>query len=129
MIKTIVSLFLISVLISESFPQNKIVKTSGIPSRTYLNANYISTILENNGISDVTDNGNSGLIYPKGTGKTTMYESGFIWGAIVQSDSTIRVGGSMYSSGLQPGKILNYRIPSEQPPQKISIPPMLGSLE
>ncbi len=54
--------------------------------------------------------GYSGLVYPKGTGKTTMYQSGFIWGAIVQSDSTIRVGGSMYSSGLQTWKNFEFRI-------------------
>ncbi len=53
--KVILGIFLIVACFSDAPSQSKLAKTSGIPSRTYLNANYISTILENNGISDVTE--------------------------------------------------------------------------
>ena len=115
MIRAIVSLFVIGVLFSEILPQNNFIKISGTPQRTYLNANLLSTVLKNDGTSDIDIyEQNSGLVYPKGSGKATMFQSGFIWGAKVSSDSSIRVGGSRYSSGLQPGRILNSGLPWEQ---------------
>ncbi len=70
------------------------------------NINNISTFIYRDGRADNDPNtGNSGFQYPKSSGKTTMYESGFVWGAKI--DGEIRVGGSTYSSGLNPGKILS----------------------
>jgi len=92
------------------FPQEKQNNYLGEPSSTYLNRNYISTVLRNNGISDndITDEFHSGFVYPKGSGKTAVFQSGFIWGGIVASDSTQpRLGGSQYISVLQPGKIIS----------------------
>ncbi|MGE5457528.1 MAG: hypothetical protein ACM3RX_04175, partial [Methanococcaceae archaeon] len=86
---------------------NGIKKTTGNPVRTFMDINNLSTYIYNDGNSDIDQNGNSGLIYPKGSGKTAAFESGFIWGAKVPGDPQVRVGGSAYSSGLQPGKIIS----------------------
>ena len=83
-------------------------RTTGSPAYTWLNINQISTVLRNNGIADIdpTQN-NSGLVYPKGSNKTAIYESGLLWAARVAGDQQVRVGGSAFTSGLQPGKLLS----------------------
>jgi len=79
----------------------------GAPSQTYLNLNNISTVFGNNGISDTDIEGrNSGFEFPKGSGKTAIFTSGLIWGAFVPGDPQVRIGGSGYATGLQPGKII-----------------------
>ncbi|MFZ1291736.1 MAG: T9SS type A sorting domain-containing protein [Melioribacteraceae bacterium] len=80
-------------------------KTNGSPSRTRLNINNISTWIYNDGNSDIDPNGNSGLIFPKGSNKAAIFESGFVWGADVNGEK--RVGGSTYSQGLIPGAVIN----------------------
>src|ERR1039457_4500096 len=55
-------------------------------ARTYLDINNISTGFCNNGISDNNPSGNSGFIFPKGSGKNAVYTSGLLWGGIVASD-------------------------------------------
>jgi hypothetical protein len=101
--------FLIFIISTWSLPQNKVGDIKGSPVRTRLNANYISTVLNNTGISDIDEyESNSGFIYPKGSGKTAVFQSGFIWGGLVASDSIQpRLGGSEYRSVLQPGKIIS----------------------
>jgi len=84
----------------------KLKKAAGSPNYTKLNINNISTYIRSNGDSDLDNNGNGGFIFPKFSGKSTFYESGFLWGAKINGGE-IRVGGSAYSSGLQPGKILS----------------------
>jgi hypothetical protein len=74
---------------------------------TSLNINNISTYFYNNGISDISSLGNSGLVYPKGSGKTAVFTSGLLWGAKVPGDPDPRVGGTAYRTGLQPGKVLS----------------------
>jgi hypothetical protein len=71
-----------------------------------LNINNISSYFFNNGISDISAQGNSGLVYPKGSGKTAAFTSGLLWGARVAGDPDPRVGGTAYRTGLQPGKVL-----------------------
>jgi len=91
------------------FPQEKQNNYLGEPSHTYLNRNYISTVHRNNGISDIdAEEFNSGFVYPKGSGKTAVFISGFLWGGKVPGDSTHpKLGGSTYNSVLQPGKIIS----------------------
>ncbi len=72
---------------------------------TSLNINNISTYFYNNGISDISAAGNSGLVYPKGSGKTAVFTSGLLWGARVAGDPDPRVGGTAYRTGLQPGQV------------------------
>ena len=80
---------------------------SGTPAYTYMNINEISTVFRNDGTADIDAAlRNPGLVFPKRSGKTTMYTSGFLWAAKVPGDPQVRVGGSAYSSGLQPGKLL-----------------------
>ena len=84
----------------------RLKKSLGSPNYTKLNINNISTYIRSNGDSDLDNNNNSGFVFPKFSGKTAFYESGFLWGAKVNGGE-VRVGGSAYSSGLQTGKILS----------------------
>lgn len=85
------------------------------PIRTLLNVNNISTVLKNDGISDIDrDEQASGVIFPKGSGKTACYQTGLLWGGKAPGDPQVRVGGIFYSSGLQGGKILNTGLPYDQ---------------
>lgn len=86
---------------------NGLNKPQGNPVRTFLNINNLSTQIYNDGNSDITPDGNSGLVFPKGSGKTAVFESGLLWGAKVAGDAQVRVGGSAYRQGLQPGKIIS----------------------
>ncbi len=74
---------------------------------TYLDINNIFVPMRNNGISDIDVNQqNSGLVFPKGSGKTAAFTSGLLWGAKIPGDPQVRVGGTAYATGLQPGAIL-----------------------
>ncbi len=74
------------------------------PTETYLNMNNISSVFSNDGTSDIKSNGDAGFIYPKGSGKTAIYQSGLVYGASVPYSTTlIELGGTVYNSGLQPG--------------------------
>ena len=80
-------------------------KVAGSPSRTHFNINNISTWIYNNGNSDIKPDGNSGLIFPKGSNLGAVFQSGLVWGASV--DGELRVGGSTYSQGLLPGAVVD----------------------
>jgi len=56
-----------------------------------------------------------GLEYPKGSGKTTVYDEGILWGGFHKSTDTPMVGGSTYLHGLQGGKILTAGTPTSDP--------------
>ncbi|MEO8231010.1 MAG: hypothetical protein ABI638_01925 [Ignavibacteriota bacterium] len=84
---------------------NVLSKTNLQVALTSLNINNISTYFYNNGISDISSQGNSGLVYPKGSGKTAAFTSGLLWGARVTGDPDPRVGGTAYRTGLQPGQV------------------------
>ncbi len=74
------------------------------PIKTYLNINNISTVQWNNGWTDIDiQDQNAGFVFPKGSRKTCVFQTGFLWGAKVKGE--VRVGGSAYRSGLQGGKI------------------------
>ncbi|MCL5028793.1 MAG: hypothetical protein M1480_07205 [Bacteroidetes bacterium] len=107
LITTIIFLFS-----SLSFSQEKIInkcisisKISANPTYTRLNINNISTFVYNNGYIDNNPDGSlEGMVFPKGSGKTCIYQSGFLWGGKINGQ--IQVGGSAYRTGLTPGKIL-----------------------
>lgn len=82
-------------------------KSNGQPIRAFLNINNISTLIKNDGISDIdAAQANSGLVFPRGSGKAAIYISGLLWGARIDGDPQVRVGGSAYRTGLKPGKII-----------------------
>ncbi|MGB5846929.1 MAG: hypothetical protein WBH40_00485, partial [Ignavibacteriaceae bacterium] len=88
--------------------KNKLNKPDGAPIRAFMNINNISTVIKNTGISDIdVGESNSGLIFPKGSGKAAIFISGLIWGARIEGDPQVRVGGSTYAEGLQGGAILS----------------------
>lgn len=118
----IYTLMLVLMLIcSIVYPQkpemlNKPTSTVGDPIRAYLNLNNISTIFKNDGISDIDYyESNSGFTFPKGTGKTAVFMSGLLWGANLNRSGEVdpHVGGSVYRTGLQGGKILSPGIPED----------------
>lgn len=78
--------------------------TAGTPSNTMLNINNIATIFYNDGKSDITQGGDCGFTYPKGTGKNVFFQSGLLWGGKI--DNYWAVGGTAYRTGLKPGRIL-----------------------
>lgn len=84
-------------------------KSLGEPVYTKININNISTWIKNDGETDINQNGNSGFVFPKGSNKTAVFQSGFLWGGRV--DGQWRVGGSTYRQGTVPGRIL----PNGQP--------------
>jgi hypothetical protein len=95
-------------------PKGQRKEHTGIASvtSTRLNINNISTPFRNDGWADrdpVT--GNAGLVFPKGTGKTAIFQSGFVWGA--KRGDSLHVGGATYNIGLQPGKILSPGVPED----------------
>ena len=108
--KTPISIFILLFILNlpihpESEEQKKkLQKTNTEVHHTFFNINNISTNIWNNGDADHSPIGNSGFIYPKGSDKRAVYESGFVWGAKINGE--IRVGGSTFNSGLRPGKIL-----------------------
>src|SRR3990172_3793989 len=87
-------------------------KTAGAPALKNFNINQISTPLRNDGQSDIHPSGNSGFEFPKRSGRTAVYQSGFLWGGKVGGET--RVGGSVYRQGTIPGKILNSGVPANQ---------------
>src|SRR3990172_3273363 len=85
---------------------NGLSKTTAQTAQTWLDINNISTYFYNNGISDIAPSGNSGFVYPQGSGKTAVFTSGLLWGAKVTGDPDPRVGGTAYRTGLLPGQVL-----------------------
>ena len=76
-------------------------------ANTYININNVMALQSNQGFSDYNLNSNlGGTVFPKGSGRTCIFESGFLWGGFVNNESQVRVGGSAYISGIQPGPIL-----------------------
>lgn len=98
-------LIILKVLISAEVKNSQSRTLTYTPSISKFNINRISTFIYNNGIADKSPDDNAGFIFPKENGGNIFYQSGFMWGGIV--DSQLRVGGSHFVSGLVPGKILN----------------------
>ncbi len=105
------SLFTLSNIFAEGGDKGKngnTLEKPGSPIRAYMNINFISTVIKNTGISDINAGQDaSGLIYPKGSGKTAVYQSGFLWAANVgdPNEQDPHVGGTVYREGLQSGWI------------------------
>ena len=73
-----------------------------------MDINNLNALESNVGYSDYNLNSNlEGTEFPKGTGKNVVFEGGFLWGGFANGDtSQVRVGGSAYITGLEPGPIL-----------------------
>ncbi|GIK59189.1 MAG: hypothetical protein HND39_05070 [Ignavibacteriota bacterium] len=92
---------------------NTFQKPTDVIVRTYTDINNILTVHKNDGITDIDVNEqNSGLVYPKGSGKTAVFQSGFLWGCL--KAGVPQVGGTAYRTGQQSGKILNSGVPVAQ---------------
>jgi len=80
-------------------------KTTAQTASTLLDINNISTWFYNTGESDITPDGNSGFVFPKGSGKAAVFTAGLLWGARVDGDPDPRVGGTAYRTGLVQGNV------------------------
>jgi hypothetical protein len=101
---------------------NTLNKPTDVVVRTYSDINSILTVHKNDGITDIDINEqNSGLVYPKGSGKTAVFQSGLLWGCL--RDNIPQVGGTAYRTGQQSGKITNSGVPVAQliPGEEMSI--------
>ncbi|MCU7513509.1 MAG: T9SS type A sorting domain-containing protein [Ignavibacteria bacterium] len=103
---SLIVLILLSTLMYAEGGGKKLNKTAdpGTWPHTYMNVNNISTLIYADGQADINLLGNSGFVYPKGSGKAAVYESGFLWAGKINGE--VRANGSSYISGLKPGKIL-----------------------
>ncbi len=100
-------LFITSEMLPQKPVDNNTYYQTGTPSHTYLNLNNISSIFQNNGISDYDlTNGVAGFKFPKETGRTA-FSSGLLWGTLIPGDPIPRVGGTVHRTGLQGGKIIS----------------------
>jgi len=110
-------LLLLNVLI---ISQEKISKSSTLskqsvtPKYAKFNCNNISTFIYNNGFADIDSSFMSwGFIFPIGSKKNLVYQSGLILGGMLKDKSNVNnvskivLTGSMYKSWMNPGKILS----------------------
>ncbi|MGE5350646.1 MAG: T9SS type A sorting domain-containing protein [Acidobacteriota bacterium] len=110
---SLVFLILLSTLMYAEGGAKKLNKTAA-PSAwpyAYMNINNISTLIYADGQADIDSFGNSGFIYPKGSLKAVVYESGFLWAGKINGE--VRANGSTYISGLRPGRILSTGVPGD----------------
>lgn len=84
--------------------KTQVNKVLGTPQATWFTINNVTTILRNDGMSDLNGQ-DSGFEYPKGANKTVFYESGFVYGGNFNGE--FRIGGSTYNHSQVPGRILD----------------------
>ncbi len=58
---------------------------------------------------------NSALEFPKGSNHFAIYHDGLLFGGVHAKDGKLKVGGSFFRSGLQPGKIITAGTASTNP--------------
>jgi hypothetical protein len=86
----ILSVFILSTnseLFAKDSGKNKrsIKKILSYPDAARFNINNISTLIADDGFCDYNTNSNlEGLVFPKGSGKTAVFISGFLWGGKVK---------------------------------------------
>ncbi len=98
--------------------KQKLAKTTGTSqvAVTRMDINNLNALESNVGFADYNLNSNlEGTEFPKGSGKNAVFEGGFLWGGFVPGDPQVRVGGSAYISGLQPGPIMSDGSPAPNP--------------
>jgi hypothetical protein len=84
-------------------PKKALYKKNAAVQYYKLNINKISTWIYGDGTSDI-HNSKAAFIYPKGSNKAPFFQSGFVYGGIVNGDKKdIRVGGDTYNAGLSLG--------------------------
>ena len=83
-------------------------KPTGEPMSTLMNINNISMWLRADGRMGQSAHGGCGVIYPRGT-SGVVYADGIVWGGFVKDghESELRVGGTIYNTGLRPGRIIS----------------------
>jgi hypothetical protein len=86
----------------------RLAKPTGVPTRTLVNVGQLAMWIYADGLASVDPDGNSGIIFPRGTAGV-IYQDGLIFGGYVQDgiEPALRVGGQAYTTGMQPGRIIS----------------------
>ncbi len=93
---------------------NGVKKTNTADHYTSFLINNIFNYYSNNGdgsYNKYTSNG--GFEFTKGSGRTTVFEDGIVWGGFHKGRPTPKVGGSVYRHAVQPGRIITPGGPTE----------------
>jgi hypothetical protein len=92
-------------------------------ANTRIDINNVNALQSNIGYSDYNLNSAlEGTEFPSGSGKTAIFESGFLWGGFPNGDtSQVYVGGSAYITGLEPGPINSDGTPADPTDSRWSI--------
>ena len=100
----LLALGVMNISFAEGKGSNKSLRKATAGSGDYykMNINNIDTYIYNNGIADVIGS-SSGFIYPKGSNKAAIYQSGFLWGG--KLEDKVFLGGATYTTDIIPGKI------------------------
>ncbi len=93
------SIFVPARAFAKSPGQQRLAKVNRIATNDKSSVALINSIY-----ASFFNNGDGGSEYPNGSGKSTIYEDGLVWGGY--SKGSLKVGGSTYSHGLQAGRIL-----------------------
>ncbi|MEW6511525.1 MAG: hypothetical protein AB1428_11270 [Bacteroidota bacterium] len=111
------------VFLFNTSPSNSAEKADSVKSRgkvstnddyNWFTINNIFNWYGNNGNSSYNiATANSGLEFPKGSGKTAIFEDGVVWGGFHKGRVDPKVGGDAYRYGLQAGAILTFGGPTE----------------
>jgi hypothetical protein len=84
-----------------------VAKTTSNDDYKAFTINNIFNYYSNNGDGSYNKYSSNGAFeFPKGTGKTAMFEDGVVWGGFHKGRSDPKVGGSVYRHGLQAGPII-----------------------
>ncbi|MFC2133493.1 T9SS type A sorting domain-containing protein [Bacteroidota bacterium] len=95
--------------------------TDYTPQYARFNINNISTIIYNDGRMDHNiETGEAAFEYPKGSSKTAVYQSGFFWGGGILQLGYL-IGGSIYRTGLKPGRILPDGTPEDPNSERVRV--------
>jgi hypothetical protein len=93
----------------------RLAKPMGVPNRTLVNVGQLAMWIYADATSAVDPDGNSGVIFPRGTAGV-IYQDGLIFGGYVRdgAEPALRVGGQAYTSGMQPGRIISKGVIEDQ---------------
>ncbi len=90
---------------------NGVLQDENVTNQTLVNVGQVAMWIYSNGQSAISPDGNSGLLFPRGTNPTVaaIFTDGLVWGGQVNdgAEPLLRVGGGTYSIGTVPGRIVS----------------------
>jgi hypothetical protein len=111
--------FLIDSLLAQSpcDEKNELAREQTVVADSWFTANRIFNIYSGDGQGSTSPlSGKGAFEFPTGSGKTVVFQDGFVWGGFHKGRISPKVNGSSYRSGLLPGTILTPGGPTEDDP-------------